>query len=153
MPHPLEGLPERGKEPRSIAVLSGWVNQAQERTGLAADRLSWMVASSIVIAVLQRSRHVDAHPRFLLKGGAMLELKLGLGAARATKDIDMLFRGSFDEFVASLDEALVEPWGVLESHPDRGSRRGQETRQATSVQHQALHAGTGVAQHQGGSGR
>ena len=36
-------------------------------------------------------------------------LRLGM-KARATKDIDTLFRGSFDDFLAALDETLNEPF-------------------------------------------
>lgn len=37
----------------------------------------------------------DGKPRFLIKGGAYIELRLGM-RARATKDVDTLFRGSFE---------------------------------------------------------
>ena len=81
--------------------------------GMAVRRLGWIVASSIVVAALQRALHDDGRPVFLLKGGAYLEIRLGL-ATRATKDVDTLFRGDFDKFIDSLDEALREPWGALE---------------------------------------
>jgi hypothetical protein len=32
---------------------------------------------------------------------------------RATKDVDTLFRGDFEEFLSELDSALCDPWGVL----------------------------------------
>jgi hypothetical protein len=67
-----------------------------------------------VVAALQRSLHeADRQPIFLLKGGSYLELKLGL-ESRATSDVDLLFRGIFDDFVDPLDAALAEPWGELE---------------------------------------
>jgi len=94
-------------------VLTTWIEQAQDKTGLAVGRLGWLVASSVVIAALQRSLHADGAPRFLLKGGAYLEVRLGLNA-RATGDIDTLFRGDFDEFLTSLDETLRDPWGPVE---------------------------------------
>lgn len=111
--HPLESLPARGKEPRSKRHLDDWVAHAADETGMAVRRLGWIVASSIVVAALQRALHDDGHPVFLLKGGAYLEVRLGL-ATRATKDVDTLFRGDFDKFIDSLDEALREPWGALE---------------------------------------
>lgn len=111
--HPFEGLAPRDKLPGTARALDTWINQAQDKVGLASGRIGWLVASSIVIAALQRGRHVDNRPRFLLKGGMYLELKLGL-EARATKDVDTLFRGNFDEFVETLDAALAEPWGVVE---------------------------------------
>ena len=51
--------------------------------------------------------------RFLLKGGAYLELRLGL-RSRATKDLDALVRGDFDEFAETLDAALAKPCGVID---------------------------------------
>jgi hypothetical protein len=111
--HPLNALPERGKPPTSRRHLDQWVQQAQEKAGVAVGRLGWLVASSVVIAALQRARSEDGHPRFLLKGGAYLEVRLGL-RARATKDIDTMFRGDFSEFATVLDEALAESWGAIE---------------------------------------
>jgi hypothetical protein len=111
--HVLDGLPERGKEPHSARVLVGWIEQAQSSTNVAAGRLGWIVASSVVIAALQRADHHDGHPRFLLKGGAYLEVRLGL-VARATKDIDTLVRGDFGDFLDALDGALGESWGPIE---------------------------------------
>lgn len=111
--HPFSSLPDRGKAPTSKRHLDAWVQQAQPKTGVAVGRLSWLVASSVVIAALQRALAADGHPRFLLKGGAYLELRLGL-QSRATKDIDTLFRGDFDEFIDVLDATLRDPWGALE---------------------------------------
>jgi hypothetical protein len=45
-------------------------------------------------------------------------------------DIDTLFRGDFDKFIDSLDEALRQPWGALELDRDRGHRAGAARRQA-----------------------
>ena len=71
------------------------------------------MASTIVIAALQRAVGVGGTPLFLLKGGVYLEHRLGL-ASRATKDVDVLFLGSLKEFVVRLDEALAEPWDGLD---------------------------------------
>jgi Nucleotidyl transferase AbiEii toxin, Type IV TA system len=111
--HPFAALPDRGKPPTSKRHLDQWIQQAQPKTGVAVGRLGWIVASSVVIAALQRARADDGNPRFLLKGGAYLEVRLGL-RARATKDIDTLFRGEFSEFVDVLDAALAESWGAIE---------------------------------------
>jgi len=111
--HPFSALPDRGKEPTSKRNLDAWIEQAQTKTGVASGRLGWLVASSVVIAALQRTRADDGHPRFLLKGGAYLEVRFGL-RARATKDIDTLFRGDFDDFLTVLDATLAESWGAIE---------------------------------------
>lgn len=106
--HPLDGLPPRGKPPAGASVLQSWVNRAAAQTGIAPTRLNTLIGNSVVLAALQRSRHADGLPRFLLKGGTQLEARLGL-TARATKDLDTLFRGAFEEFLAELDEALAHP--------------------------------------------
>jgi len=111
--HPFAALPDRGKEPTSKRNLDAWIQQAQPKTKVAAGRLGWLVASTVVIAALQRTRSEDAHPRFLLKGGAYLEVRLGL-EARATKDVDTLFRGDFNDFMDVLDANLAESWGAIE---------------------------------------
>ncbi|MDR0435460.1 MAG: nucleotidyl transferase AbiEii/AbiGii toxin family protein [Propionibacteriaceae bacterium] len=73
-------------------------------------RIGWMVASTVVIAALQRAQADDQQPLFLVKGGLYLELQLGV-KARTTKDVDTLFRGTAKEFEDAVDQVLVEPWG------------------------------------------
>jgi hypothetical protein len=73
-------------------------------------RVGWMLASTVVIAALQRALGVDGRPLFLAKGGVYLEMQLGLGA-RVTQDIDTLFRGTVDEFMATLVDVMSVPWG------------------------------------------
>ena len=74
--------------------------------------MGWLVASTIVIAAIQRAVYTDGEPRFLLKGGTLLQHRLGK-AARATSDIDGLVRGDIDDFIDALDLGLAEPWGPL----------------------------------------
>lgn len=110
--HPLSQLPDRGKEPNSKRTLDTWIQQAQNKTGVGAGRLSWMVASAVVVAVLQRPVNDAGRPRFLLKGGTYLELRLGT-ASRSTSDVDGLYRGQFDDLIEHVDKALAQPWGPL----------------------------------------
>ncbi|MCP4680024.1 MAG: nucleotidyl transferase AbiEii/AbiGii toxin family protein [Deltaproteobacteria bacterium] len=107
--HPFNNLDPRGKPPPTVRAIESWIQQAEHKVGIGSGRLGWMVASGVVIAALQRSLFTDGQPRFLIKGGAYLELRLGL-RARTTKDIDTLFRGSFEDFVATLDTALAQPF-------------------------------------------
>lgn len=108
-------LRPKDKEPRSAAVLNGWVNQAEQRLGAAAagGRLGWLIASTVVIATLQRAVDTSGTSLFLLKGGTLLQHRLGQ-TSRATKDVDGLVRGDIDTFVTALDDALALPWGPLE---------------------------------------
>lgn len=72
----LTSLRERGKEPPSKNVLNAWVNQAQVQVGLDAGRLGWLVASTVVVAALQRAIDKEGRTRFLLKGGTYLQHRL-----------------------------------------------------------------------------
>jgi hypothetical protein len=110
--HPLDQLKPRGKPPATKQAIDKWIHDAEGEVGIGARRLGWMVASGVVVAAIQRALHTDGLPRFLIKGGAYLELRLGL-RARTTKDVDTLFRGEFADFIDVLDEALAEPFDGL----------------------------------------
>jgi hypothetical protein len=107
----LESLKPKTKEPVNKRVLDSWVNQVEntmsdERGG----RLAWLVASTVVAAVLQRAVDIDGRSRFLIKGGTMLQHRLG-STARATKDLDGMVRGDINNFLDALDQVLKEQWG------------------------------------------
>jgi len=102
-------LPDEQRPQPTARMLDQWVRDAQDITSGASKRIGWMLASTVVIATLQRALAPDRHPLFLLKGGLYLELQLGL-KARTTKDVDTLFRGSVAEFEQAIDEVLAEPW-------------------------------------------
>jgi hypothetical protein len=103
--HPFDGLPSRSKAPTSKRDLDAWVSQAAVRTGIVERRVSWLVASAVVLAILQRATNDASEPLFLLSGGVQMEMRMGL-EARATKDVDTIFRGEFGDFVDALDSCL-----------------------------------------------
>ena len=109
----LESQKPKSKEPVSKRVLDSWIDKIEntipdERSG----RLAWLVASTVVTAVLQRAVDSDGLSRFLLKGGTMLQHRLG-DVARSTRDLDGMVRGDLDDFINSLDFVLQEKWGPL----------------------------------------
>ena len=108
-PHPFDKLPPRGKQPSTVRTIETWIQQAENRVGIGARRLGWMVASGLVVAAIQRKLHGDGHPLFLIKGGVYLELRFGM-QARSTKDVDLLFRGQFDNASVVLNQAFSEPF-------------------------------------------
>ena len=110
----LSSLTPKTRPPGSARILDGWVNQAQSQIGPSVDggRLGWLIASTVVVAALQRAVDESGSSLFLLKGGTLLQHRLGL-ASRATKDIDGLIRGDLDTFVTTLDRTLALPWGPL----------------------------------------
>lgn len=105
-------LPERGKEPASTRVLDTWIIQAQQKLGMDAGRLGWLIASTVVVAGLQRAVDETGRSLFLLKGGTYLQNRLSWTGC-PTKDVDGLVRGDLDAFLGTLDEALRLPWGSL----------------------------------------
>ncbi|UIK88306.1 nucleotidyl transferase AbiEii/AbiGii toxin family protein [Arthrobacter polaris] len=108
----LSALEPKTKAPTNARVLDGWISRAQDQLHTAGPRLGWLVASTVVIAALQRAVGNDDAPLFLLKGGTMLQYRLS-GMSRTTTDVDGLVRGEIDEFLTRLDAALQEPWGPL----------------------------------------
>ena len=110
----LAGLKPKSKEPNSARVLDVWIAQAEQTLGNPeGGRLSWLVATTIVAAKLQQIVDGQDASRFLLKGGTMLQHRLGL-VTRATKDLDALVRGDIDDFLAVMDQTLSVPWGPVE---------------------------------------
>lgn len=105
-------LPDRDKEPTNARVLDSWIAAAQDKVELDSGRLGWLVASTVVVAALQRTVSSTDKPTFLLKGGTYLQHRLGR-SARPTKDVDGLISGDINEFVHHLDAVLAEPWGPL----------------------------------------
>ena len=109
----LDAMNPRGKEPRSASVLDSWIARAEADMGAGrTGRLAWLVASTVVAAKLQQVVDECGASRFSLKGGTLLQHRLGL-ASRATKDRDGIVRGDIDGFVSSMDAALREPWGPI----------------------------------------
>lgn len=109
----LEALKPKDKEPRNRSVLDSWIAHAEltldpERQG----RLSWLIASTVASAALQRVVDEAGVSRFSLKGGTLLQHKLGL-ASRATRDMDGIVRGDIDDFLEKMDEVLAEDWGPI----------------------------------------
>lgn len=103
-------LPDRQRTPISARVLNTWLRDAQIQTGVGEKRIGWLLASTVAVAAMQRALGTDQQPLFLLKGGLLMEFHLGLNA-RATKDVDALFRGEVEYFEHALDSAISDPWG------------------------------------------
>lgn len=111
----MAGMKPRGKEPKSPGVLDSWIDHAESDFGIAASgRVRWLIASTVLTAVLQRVVDENDVCRFSIKGGTLLQHVLGL-ASRATKDVDGIVRGDLDEFLELMDEQfLSENWGPFE---------------------------------------
>lgn len=62
----------------------------------------------VIASILDEVRDEDNNPVFVLKGGAAMELRLGL-MARATRDFDVSFRQLAADMLSRLDEAFEHP--------------------------------------------
>ena len=80
------------KPPASKKVLDDWLRTYANDHGLVESRLRRAISFMIVAMALERSVADDNEPLFLVKGGVSMELRLRL-TARATKDLDTVFRG------------------------------------------------------------
>lgn len=97
--------------------------------GLTVERTRRRLSIVSFTGALEAIRAGDG-PRFLIKGGTSMELRLGLGA-RTTKDVDIVFRDDPEEMLDVLEEAFEKPYGgfsfrrkgAVEEIRDTGSRR------------------------------
>lgn len=109
----MASLKPKGKEPRSIRVFDSWIAHAENELSIGqSGRLAWLIASTVVAAKLQQVIDCAGASRFSLKGGTLLQHRLGL-CARATKDLDGIVTGDIEDFLAALDAELMLPWGPL----------------------------------------
>lgn len=108
----LAALKPKSKEPNSRRVLDSWISHAENNISGQGNRLSWLIATTIVVAVLQQVVDVAGDSRFFLKGGVLLQYKLDT-AARATKDLDGIVKGDLEDFLIAMDEHLQQSWGPL----------------------------------------
>ncbi len=100
------------KAPHNVRVLRGWVQDYAGATNQVVGRVTRAISFMLVALVLERAKTENGDPLFLVKGGVSMELRLNL-RARTTKDLDTVFRGRFNEWLAALDHALAEDFGDL----------------------------------------
>ena len=109
----LSGLSDKAKEPNSIRILSSWIDRAEIAVGgERSGRIAWLVATTVVTAKLQQVLDGAGHPRFVMKGGTMLQHRLGMDA-RSSQDLDGIVTEDLDDFLEKLDEVMDENWGPI----------------------------------------
>lgn len=96
--------------PGNLSHLQRLTNAAAADASMPIGRYQRWINTNIISAVLDRVRDEDGEPLFTLKGGAAMELRLGI-TARASKDYDAAFRDRADAMLDALDLALAEDWG------------------------------------------
>ncbi len=100
----------KDKPPHSVKVLHSWINTYAKETGQVPERIMRSVSYMIASLALERAQDDTGAPLFLIKGGVMIELRLGL-RARATKDLDAVFRAELRTWLERLDGAIGQPVG------------------------------------------
>jgi hypothetical protein len=111
------------KPPHNVHVLQRWVGDLAREQGIAPGRVQRWISFMVVAAMLDHARDEDGDPLFLLKGGAAMELRLGL-RARATKDYDTAYREATEGMLERLDTALRHGFsGRSGTSHDRAHRR------------------------------
>jgi hypothetical protein len=93
------------KQPLNKKVLETWIRDYAKLESLPQTRVHRAVGFMLVALVLDRSLDAKGDPLFVLKGGVSMELRLGL-RARTTRDYDTVYRGTFEEWLSVLDDAL-----------------------------------------------
>jgi hypothetical protein len=91
--------------PPSAGVLARYALAYARELGVAEGRVRAWVAYMILAGVLERAAGLDG-PRFIVKGGVALELRLR-DRPRATKDIDIVLRDTMADLADTLEEALT----------------------------------------------
>lgn len=97
------------RQPRTEKQLGRLVSRYAETSGLGVRRIRQRISAMAFLGALERVREADSPTRFLIKGGMACELRFQ-DKARATRDVDAIFRGSLDELLADLDAAFTAPY-------------------------------------------
>jgi hypothetical protein len=111
----------REAPPRTARTLRRRVDGQAREDGIATGRVQRWVSYMVLAGALERARDGHGDPRFVVKGGVAMELRLGL-VARATKDLDVTLREAQGDMLATLDEALRGSYAGFEltrREPDR----------------------------------
>ncbi len=115
------------KKPRSWRVLQEWIRHYADQEELPQSRVRRAVSFMLVALPLDRSLDEEGDPLFLVKGGVSMELRLKM-RARTTKDLDTVYRGTFEHWLGSLDGALAEDIDDFSYSRDEPARiRGTNT--------------------------
>lgn len=96
--------------PPSVGKLEKYVLAHANSAGMAVGRVRHWTSFMLLSGALERAASRLGGPRFIVKGGVALELRLHDGRARATEDLDIVAVCDEDDLVAALDDSLREPY-------------------------------------------
>lgn len=96
------------KRPHSVSVLNQWVDTHARQTGQSVPRVRNWVSYMILGGALERAGFGGEGPKFTIKGGVALELRLR-ELARATRDLDLVLNHPEADLIEELENALAAP--------------------------------------------
>lgn len=98
------------KPPVSERTLTKYVTAYARETGADVARVRRLISFMAMAGALRRSAPgAGDAPRFVIKGGVALELRLR-DRARATKDLDLILNLDQGDLLEMLEDALAEPY-------------------------------------------
>ncbi len=105
------------KLPSNLPHFNKLLTEYSKRTdGMPVSRARHAIGVVVVCSMMDRVRGTDGGHLFVAKGGSAMQLRLGL-TARATTDLDLLFRGSARAWLDHFDGALLEgAWNGFDAH-------------------------------------
>jgi hypothetical protein len=74
--------------------------------GMPVARARHAIGVVVICSIVDRVRTNDGGHLFIAKGGSAMQMRMGL-TARATTDLDFLFRGGASQWLDQFDEALL----------------------------------------------
>lgn len=92
------------QRPRSSKEFQRLLQRRAAEINQLPQRVMHLVRVGVVCAMLDQVRHDDGGHLFIVKGGTAMQLRLGVGA-RATTDLDVAYRGHFDDWLERFDDA------------------------------------------------
>ncbi len=95
--------------PSTVSGLESAVARLAKAQGVAPNRLRLAVSFTIIAAVLERVRDYDGTAGFVIKGGVAIERRIP-AQARATRDLDAIFKRDLGDLVGTLEHAFKEPF-------------------------------------------
>jgi len=96
--------------PPSVGKLEKYVLAHADREGVAVGRIRHWISFMMLSGALEQAAASQGGPRFIVKGGVALELRLP-ARARSTEDLDLVVFPEEGDLLKLLDLALRAPYG------------------------------------------
>jgi hypothetical protein len=94
------------ERPRGAKEFQRLLQRHAAEIGQLPQRVMHLVRVGVVCAMLDDVRHDDGAHLFIVKGGTAMQMRFGI-EARATTDLDVVFRGRLEQWLDLFDQALV----------------------------------------------